>query len=99
MTADFGLVPDGFVEVVEKEERAAAVCTCGGFLLQTAEKVLNLLDARWPLLARSDVECGENFDLKHGLRFSPASSSIQAGSIARGARASIRSTPGHISGE
>src|SRR5437660_8266359 len=38
ITADFGLVPDGFAELVEKEERGAAVWRCGGFLLQTANK-------------------------------------------------------------
>src|SRR5216684_1307854 len=45
ITADFGLVPDGFAELVEKEERAAAVWRCGGFLLQTAN---NAQPARYP---------------------------------------------------
>src|ERR1700694_5974382 len=35
MPADFGLVPDGFAEAVEKEEGAAAVWTCRGLMLPT----------------------------------------------------------------
>jgi len=50
--------------------------------------MLNLLDTRRPVLGRSDVARGEDFGVEH-----------RGGSIARGARASIRSTPGHISGE
>jgi hypothetical protein len=60
--------------------------------------VLNPLDARRPVVARSDVARREDFGPQYGLDF-PAVVEHRGGSIARGARASIRSTPGHISGE
>src|ERR1700688_1771196 len=94
MTADFGLVPDGFAEAVEKEEGAAAVWTCRGLLLQTVN------NSAQP--ARRSVACPCRERSRTRREFGPPHTACvplgtveHRGGLDHAERAAIRSTPGH----
>jgi hypothetical protein len=98
MTADFGLVPDGFAEAVEKEEGAAAVRTCRGLTLQTVN------NSAQP--ARRSAAGSSPRAIANAARILARNSACVSldtvehrGGLDHTERAAIRSTPGHISGE